>query len=297
MTKIVCRLKGGLGNQLFIYASAFALSKILSLELQLDIYSGFWFDRYKRHYNLGVFPVPQKKCSFILSILIKMREKLNFSFLWSYFDTVVVFIDEKFDLFKLKGSHSFKKLNYIIIDDIFQNENLFKIHRRDLKDRFSKLKSMPEQVCNTLEQICSDKHTAICLHGRLLRAYSSNGKMVHNGDARVVTYTYYDKSVLNICSIVENPHFFIFSDSPQDFIKQINLQGRPFTVIHHELSQFPEVDFSLMCACQHFIISNSTYSWWAAWLSEKPHTIIISPERKFWDEADTVPNHWTIIKS
>ena len=34
----------------------------------------------------------------------------------------------------------------------------------------------------------------------------------------------------------------------------------------------------LMSKCRHFIIANSTYSWWAAWLSTSSDKRVIAPE-------------------
>lgn len=57
-----------------------------------------------------------------------------------------------------------------------------------------------------------------------------------------------------------------------------------------------------LCLAQnadHFVISNSTFSWWVAWLSEKENSIIIRPERNFagrylkeYDESDFFPERW-----
>jgi hypothetical protein len=51
-----------------------------------------------------------------------------------------------------------------------------------------------------------------------------------------------------------------------------------------------------MTRCQHFIIPNSTFAWWAAWLGEKQGTLIYAPERWFGtdelDYSDVVPERW-----
>jgi hypothetical protein len=54
-----------------------------------------------------------------------------------------------------------------------------------------------------------------------------------------------------------------------------------------------------MSLCQHFIIANSSFSWWAAWLSPYPNKIVIGPEHWFNLEAknpvDTLPDVWVRI--
>ncbi|AWA29786.1 hypothetical protein HYN48_06680 [Flavobacterium magnum] len=51
--------------------------------------------------------------------------------------------------------------------------------------------------------------------------------------------------------------------------------------------------------CDHFIISNSTFSWWCAWLGEKEHSKIIRPlhyftpaKRAIDDDRDYFPQRW-----
>ncbi len=61
-TKLITRIKGGLGNQLFCYASARRLALVNNAELVIDDVSGFAYDKkYKRAYALDVFNIKARK--------------------------------------------------------------------------------------------------------------------------------------------------------------------------------------------------------------------------------------------
>lgn len=94
--------------------------------------------------------------------------------------------------------------------------------------------------------------------------------------------------------------FFVFSDTPQDIDWcRENLRGRNF---HFSDASSETWDFTAMRFCDHNIIGNSTFSWWAAWLNPNPQRRVVSPARWSPPEAatdmvtdDLIPPGWTTI--
>ena len=78
----------------------------------------------------------------------------------------------------------------------------------------------------------------------------------------------------------------------------------------HAKTMFPEADiisgdeiddFFLMAQCKNFIIANSSYSWWAAYLGKHPEKKVIAPKNWFGElkkdyiTRDLYCENWTVI--
>ena len=50
-------------------------------------------------------------------------------------------------------------------------------------------------------------------------------------------------------------------------------------------------ELQLMRLCAHQIISNSSYSWWAAWLNSNPSKVVVCPA-KWKGKSDMMPEAW-----
>ena len=87
---------------------------------------------------------------------------------------------------------------------------------------------------------------------------------------------------------LDNPEFFIFSEDIEWSIS--NLQFLPnATFVRTEKSKKGVAeDMELITLCKHHIISNSTFSWWGAYLSIFPEKIVIAPT--LWaEDPDFIP--------
>lgn len=95
--------------------------------------------------------------------------------------------------------------------------------------------------------------------------------------------------------------FMVFSDDLPWCVEQFSQLPYKFmySTDHTEME-----DMELMSCCEHNIISNSTFSWWGAWLNQNPNKVVISPSKDNWfgpgnahlDTSDIIPGSWIQIK-
>jgi hypothetical protein len=100
---------------------------------------------------------------------------------------------------------------------------------------------------------------------------------------------YYDAAITEIAGYMPSSLLF-FSDEPDEVRKMY-----PDANIYHTGNDME--DFKKMMSCKHFIIANSSYSWWAAWLSSSPDKKVIAPANWFSADApyntrDLYPKEW-----
>lgn len=106
---------------------------------------------------------------------------------------------------------------------------------------------------------------------------------------------YFEKVISELKQEVTNPHFFVFSDDIDWCINNINT-GFP-TKFMDETYHGPKYStyLKLMSKCKHFILPNSTFGWWGAWMSNNTDKIVYAPKRWFLlhkEPEGLIPNHW-----
>jgi len=123
-----------------------------------------------------------------------------------------------------------------------------------------------------------------------------------------MTKSYYERALTLLLSRVPSAHFFIFSDRPKEAANLLGslMSASQFTLVQHNAkSKNVVADFWLMRQCKHFIIGNSTFAWWAAWLGEQHHEGVqilapkcnVNPERSVtaWGFPGLLPPRWTLL--
>lgn len=97
---------------------------------------------------------------------------------------------------------------------------------------------------------------------------------------------YFEAAMNLVRKKTTNPTFLIFSDDI-DWCKQAGIFGKDCEFVEADrFGDNPAIDLLLMSNCRHHIVTNSTYSWWAAWATLDDGKICVLP--KAW-----TPNHAT----
>lgn len=110
---------------------------------------------------------------------------------------------------------------------------------------------------------------------------------------------YYDEALKRVLNGLEGePTVFVFSDDPGWARENLELPCAK-VVVDHNGSDRDFEDMRLMSLCDHNVIANSSFSWWAAWLNRNQHKRVAAPTRWFGDPSmhnpDILPESWMRI--
>lgn len=283
---VVVGLSGGLGNQMFQYAAGRALSHRLGCPLMLDL---TWFqNRQDRQFALDPFK-------------IDVDTRSVFRFMPTSLQTHLSRITRRFSP-RLAGVPVFRERHFqymssfaelgapVFLEGYWQSERYFRALRSELLEEFSLRRPLPARLHQLLEaiQTCD----SVCVHVR-------RGDYVTNVNAAKTHGTcsdiYYSRAVAEIANGLSNPHCFIFSDEP-DYVRDTLRLDCSSTVVDVNGTEEAHLDLVLMSACRHFVIANSSFSWWGAWLGRCESKRVIAPARWFLtsdrNTEDLLPDSW-----
>jgi len=290
--KIIARLFGGLGNQLFIYAAARRLALVNGTEVLLDDVSGFTHDVvYQRQYQLDHFSIPCRKATAAerLEPYGRLRRKVLRSWNQSKpFKERTYLLQESID-FDPRLLHV-KPRGTVYLEGYWQSEKYFKDVEATIRQDLA-IKPPKDAVNLAMaEQIRSS--TAVALHVRFFDEPHAEGINNATGD-------YYSRAIETMERLVPAAHYFIFSDQPEAACSRIPLPDARVTLVsHNQGDEHAYADLWLMTLCQHFVIANSTFSWWGAWLASNPTKQVIAPGfemrqgKMWWGFDGLLPDQW-----
>jgi hypothetical protein len=272
---IVVRLISGLGNQMFQYAAGRALSILKDTELLLD---NAWYESIHantpRQYELGNFNISARPLgSWLRACDLQLRRRR-----YAYLRVLLEALDVPFaprhiiDIQNGFDDRLAKAGRNVYLDGYWQSECYFSGIRDTLLQEFT-FRCAPDPVNSAMLESISQCN-AVCIHVRRGDYLTTVNRGIHG----LCGLDYYRTAIDYIRSRVSNPTFFIFSDDPQ-WVESKFPEVERMTAVTHNVGCQDSEDLRLMMNCRHFIIANSSFSWWAAWLGQCTDKIVVAPRR------------------
>lgn len=292
-TKIVPRIFGGLGNQLFCYAAARRLALVNKAELVIDD-SGFVRDHaYQRQNQLDHFCIQCRKATPAerLEPFSRARRYLKRRLSQRLpFEARSYICQEgmEFDPRLLQA----KPCGTVYLEGYWQSESYFKDVEQTIRDDLRIIPPVDALNQRMAEEIRNSN--AVALHVRWFDAPGHTA--THN-----ISADYYRRAMALMERKINSPRYFLFSDDPAAARAKLVLpEDRVTFVAHNYGDEYAYADLWLMSQCRHFITANSTFSWWGAWLGASQGKVVATPDLKIdgkaaWGFKGLIPNEWVRV--
>ena len=287
---VISNIIGGLGNQMFQYATGRTLSLRLSVQLKLDLRD---FSSYPLHQGFELSKL------FDCNVEIASNNDLKAVLGWQEAKLVQRILKRpQLNRFSYRSYVIEPSFNYwvgintlkenIYLDGYWQSERYFISFADKIREDFTFKQPLSNQNADIADKI--SRVNAVSLHVRR-GDYISDKRNAFIG---VCTLDYYKTAIEIIKTQVDNPMFFVYSDDI-NWVKNNLVLDKTAVFVNHNLGHESYNDMRLMSLCQHHIIANSSFSWWGAWLNNSPNKIVIAPKQWFanmQDTSDLMPENW-----
>jgi hypothetical protein len=287
---IIVKIYGGMANQLFQYAAGYALALKHNVPLKLDLsYFNEANTDTKRVFELSKFSI-----NYQLASQDEIDQVFKFHKLYYLWNKLLPIGKKRFYGEKHPGFYKyfFNLGGNLYLRGYFQSEKYFIDYKQKVLEQFVFKIDMSNQVQLSLKKI--HESVTISLHVRLGDYLQpSTNSIMESFDL-----AYYKRAIEYMQMQFNHPRFLVFSDQIEIAKKLLHINAE-LIYVDASFSKNADEDFYLMQSCQHHIIANSTFSWWAAYLNQQPHKKVVAPQKwykkHFGDATDLYPENWVIL--
>ncbi|MEI8287838.1 MAG: alpha-1,2-fucosyltransferase [Verrucomicrobiota bacterium] len=295
---IITRLFCGLGNQMFQYAAGLGLAARHKTVLKLDV---SWFGEKNSRaahevYGLSCFNITEQFAT-DAEVVLNQGHCLNRSEMWAgrvarklglgRYDTLLPrggnwHIPKTFAFYP----EFFAQPDGTLLDGSFQSEKFFAPVSDVLRLHFSFRYPMPPAVAEMAKKISAGPSVAVHIR---------RGDSLKNPKLSLVSLNYYQQAIARIRSHAPAATLYIFSDEIEAIQREYQPSG-PHVFVNVTQPWHEYDNLRLMSLCDNFVIANSSFSWWAAWLGGAPDKMVFYPQP--WspsgvlDTRDIAPASW-----
>jgi hypothetical protein len=289
---IVVQLTGGLGNQMFQYATARAVAERVGAPLVLD---SSWIDgdggavtTEVRRYELGCFELdaplqPVERVARLRRSALPSRRPLLHELAEPQFGQPCPELLEATDNTYLRG--------------YWQNVTYFQDADARLRRDFTFRPEITAQQPEVAQAIRESPVPTVSLHVRRSDYVTDAGVRERMG---TLDPGYYSRALDALGSGVGSVRLFVFTDDPEWCTSNLALSEHDMVVgaARAERDTWASI-MHLMTLCDHHVLANSSFSWWGAWLNPSPAKIVVAPrpwvQDTRWEEGGRIPDDWVRI--
>lgn len=272
---VIVRLKGGIGNQLFQFAFGRAIAERRKEELFFDLT------------YLTVNPLNFVPRDFKLKLLTNYRiadHSVLEDFGTLYEIGNAAFISDEFPKRSISRILNDLKIKAVLLDGYYQDE-FYQMECGDL-------------IKNELKDFLNFYFNADIAKLLIYKGQETVGIHLRRGDYLtpaalevhgICEANYYQNAMEIIKTQLDDPHFYIFSDDSMQAEEMFSSLIGEKTNVSGIINQLPSpdndlIELALMSQCKHFILANSSYSWWGSYLSDYPDKMVIAPKNWYRNE-------------
>ena len=296
---IISHLMGGLGNQMFEYAAGLALARRRRTVLKLDTTFYHEHDVDDRHYSLDCFNVNAQFAT--AEEIQRLKNKTT----WqerTLARMLNAFGVRRFDLLLKPGGAAHYQKQWTYYPEFWDLPDLTYLHGNFMSEKFF------APVADLVRHQFTFRYPPTpAVEEMAARIKSGPSVAVHfrRGDyvpgqkwdkMGVLVGDYYNDAMASLRGrLPDDTTYYLFSDD----IEAIEREYKPavphvFVKCCQHANYYDKI--RLMQMCDHNVIANSTFSWWAAWLNPSPEKIVIAPKQWFANspnpDTDIVPEGW-----
>lgn len=292
---IIAQLQGGLGNQLFQYATArsLSLSKNASLLFDHGWYKQHYQDVTPRELQISLLNTKGVLISYEPPIKRPKRIRRIAQKFWPL--NPYIFAEQtpyRFD-FRLSKAPAFNQQNLYLMG-YWQSYKYFEDIRSILLSELTPKSPLNPKYQDYLKKMRAT--SSVMIHVR-------RGDYVHLSSAAKVHgfigLNYYQIGMNKLLEQNSNIEFFVFSDDLEWAKSNLPFQEKISFIESIDSDDAVVQELELMTHCKYHLIANSSLSWWGAWLRKENGGTVICPKHwtndlnMNWD--DLLPNAWERI--
>jgi hypothetical protein len=274
---VFVKIGDGLGNQMYNYACGYAAAKKNNDTLRLDISECDNSDI--RDYQLEqVFNID---CHDTVSFSNKTVFHKIFKRLWRDLLHHVIYENKNYIFLYDERVYRPKRFRNIYLYGYWQNFQFFDFCSDDIRRQFTCKYDMKDEVRSLVNQFQNENTCAVHIRG---------------GDIIGPAGEYFHRAIDRMNGLRPDAKYIVFTNDMKKAFECMKEWNPDMNVSFiGDLGEFSDTDeFFLMSACQNQIISNSTFSWWAAYLNSYRDKQIVAPVI---DNASSniYPAGWNVI--